>query len=1052
MADKTPTPLEALQKYLGNLFQFDSADLDFGIYKILHIKEKELKKFVDELLTTEVKKQLKLLSTSDTKALQKKLEELESQDTITKYNEAVEKKNTERIKIYEEDFSAAINEYKQVKSAVANLNKSNASESDIYNHLTRFFSRYYDKGDFVSKRRYGKNEKYVVPYNGEETYFHWANNDQYYIKSTEFFRRYAFRINHSAGTLLATFRIAEAEEENGNGKSDENKYFVLAKKKPELNDKEFTIWLDYRTISEKEKETIGKKQEEINNKATAQLKEQFGKNPILADLFKSTDSGKNLLEKKFSHYTARNKYDFFIHKDLKNFLERELDFYIKNEFLNLDEMGLSESETHYEQLHIKIKAMKTFRHIANTIIEFLSSIENFQKQLWEKKKFVISTNYVITLDKLEQLTSIAFVETLIPELLKSKEQLKEWEMFFGHKLKTKNDFHVPTNGKQLKMETEKFASKFLKLPVDTKYFSEQFKQNILNEISENKNVDEELSGLAFHSDNYHGLNLLHEKYYGGVTSIYIDPPYNTDASAILYKNDYKDSSWFSFMDSRLEVAAELLMEKGIICVAIDDVEVIGLRHILAKLFQKEIGIAAVRSNPAGRKTKGKFAPAHEYALFFGNSQNSLPSGLEITEKRLDRYPKKDDKGNFAWANFIRSGSNDKREDRPKLYYPIFVHKNDTIRIPEMEWDDAKNEYTLLEKPTKDEEIVFPIMKNNGNGAIEKNWQRGCQRVPNELDEYRVRRNDKGEISIDFKTRMDEDSLPITWWDSKKYASANYGAAELKELFGKKTFDFPKAKTLVQDCLIASGGAEEKTSVILDFFPGSGTTFQATQILNKVDDGNRKCILVEEGTHLNSIIIPRIKKVAYSLDWKDGKAQNQNGLGVFFKYQKLEQYEDALENIVFDREVNTAQTQLQFADYIPKYMMQFETKGSNTFVNTDEMQNPFTYQLKVFDNYQYIPTEVDLVETFNYLIGLHIHKHITAEHQKRQYVFVTGNDRHRKGIAVVWRNTKDLDLNKDKDFITKQLDEIKFSTLFVNGDCMIANYNPIEPVFKNKMLK
>jgi len=240
-------------------------------------------------------------------------------------------------------------------------------------------------------------------------------------------------------------------------------------------------------------------------------------------------------------------------------------------------------------------------------------------------------------------------------------------------------------------------------------------------------------------------------------------------------------------------------------------------------------------------------------------------------------------------------------------------------------------------------------------------------------------------------------------------------------------------------------------IILDFFPGSATTFHATQILNKSNNGRRRCILIEQGEYVYSIIIPRIKKIAYSFDWKEGKPENQNGLGIFFKYQRLEQYEDALENIVFDKEVDTAQAQLQFADYIPKYMLKFETKGSNTFLNTDEMQNPFAYQLKVLDNYQYIPTQIDLLETFNYLIGLHIHKHITAEHQKRQYVFITGNNRYGKGIAIVWRNTKSLDLHKDKNFITKQLDGIKYSILYVNGDCMIANYSPIEPVFKNKML-
>ena len=90
------------------------------------------------------------------------------------------------------------------------------------------------------------------------------------------------------------------------------------------------------------------------------------------------------------------------------------------------------------------------------------------------------------------------------------------------------------------------------------------------------------------------------------------------------------------MHARLESAYDLLKDDGILCVAIDDEEVTGTRFILNQLFLKQAGIAAVRSNPAGRKTKGKFAPAHEYALFYGKTDKSIPDALDITESRLKR--------------------------------------------------------------------------------------------------------------------------------------------------------------------------------------------------------------------------------------------------------------------------------------------------------------------------------------------------------------------------------------------------------------------------------
>lgn len=1039
---KASEALKTLQDFLTKLFQFESADLDFGIYKILHYKKAEVEDFITKLLTNKVREQLNILATVENEKLNAQVQELEKSSNISKYLEAVKKNDTGRIAIYEEDFKTDIENYKSLKSQLEHQISTNNAEPLIYNHLTIFFSRYYDKGDFVSKRRYGKSEKYVVPYNGEETYFHWANADQYYIKSSELFRKYSFKVPAPTGHCHVHFKLRELQEENGNAKSENNKFFIISDNPVETSENEVNIYFEYRALANGEKDGKGKNQDELNAYALPIITKALGKHTVLAELNKPLND-KTKLAVELNRYTARNKYDFFIHKDLKGFLSRELDFYIKSELLKLDDLTVFDTVTHYEKIKLQFNIVKTFKNIASTIIDFISQVEDFQKKLWEKKKFVIGTEYVITLDKLASFTSKEFATEILTEVLKNEKQLDEWKNLFGDTFLSK--------WKKLKPEDViNEDGTYKKLPIDTVHFGNEFKWKLICKISENKSLDAKLDGIVFHSDNYHALQLIQEKYLDSIQSVYIDPPYNTDASAILYKNDYKDSSWLSMMHARLESAYDLLKDDGILCVAIDDEEVTGTRFILNQLFLKQAGIAAVRSNPAGRKTKGKFAPAHEYALFYGKTDKSIPDALDITESRLKRYPKEDDKGRFAWANFIRSGNNDKREDRPKLYYPIFVDADDNIRVPELEWDDETQEYVMLEQPKKNEAVVYPIMKN-GSTSIEKNWQRGNERIRKELDELRIRRTELGEISIDFKTRMDEDSLPITWWDDKKYASANHGAAELKKLFGKKTFDFPKAQKLVLDCLKASG-AKEESSIILDFFPGSGTTFHSVQILNQEDEGNRKCILSEQGNYVYSIIIPRIKKIAYSFDWKTGKPQNQNGLGIFFKYQRLEQYEEALENIAFNPNINTAQASLQFNDYIPKYFLHFETSESNTFLNLDAFKNPFTYSLKVFDNYNYNEQVVDVIETFNYLAGLQVNSFKQAEHQNRNYIFVTGNDRQNRKVVVVWRDATDLDFAKDRDFIRQNLKEAVYDVLYVNNQCAIEGAVMIEEVFKNRMTK
>jgi len=114
----------------------------------------------------------------------------------------------------------------------------------------------------------------------------------------------------------------------------------------------------------------------------------------------------------------------------------------------------------------------------------------------------------------------------------------------------------------------------------------------------------------------------------------------------------------------------------------------------------------------------------------------------------------------------------------------------------------------------------------------------------------------------------------------------------------------------------------------------------------------------------------------------------NGLGVFFKYQRLEQYEEALENIAFNASDDAVQKALEFEHYIPKYFLEFETKGSQSLVNTAAMQDPWDYKLKVWDGFTYDTEQaVDLVETFNYLIGLHMQKCITKELNGKKYQFI-----------------------------------------------------------------
>lgn len=1026
------TQFLALVSKLKEIFQINRPDLDFGVYRILNVRSAEISEFLDKRLKVKVEQYLgEAKSGFDGSAIKELEVELKSEFGKRAFNDQGELVDTDAIE------SALGQKYIALTQADAH---EMTDQSQVYSHLLIFFSRYYDEGDFISQRRY-KGDTYAIPYSGEEVMLHWANKDQYYTKSGEMFSNYRFKLNDERSVL---FRLVSADTARENRKdNDKDRRFIIVTEPKtftrideegeefeetivpfSIQNNELTILFEYATLPK------GSKQEALNNESYNKIMHaELLTADWLNDLGQLAPTEKELkrtiLQKHLSTYTQKNTADYFIHKDLGKFLRHEIDFYIKNEVMHLDDVV---SADQFIQIERQLSIIKCLRQIGLEIISFLASLEDFQKKLWLKKKFVVSAEYCITLDRVH--------ESLYTEIAENTAQWQQWE-------------NLGFKGKDAgaDWETIDYLKQHQALMVDTSLFGLDFKAKLLKTIDD---LDAQTDGLIIHSDNFQGINLLAEKYYSRLNSIYIDPPYNTDASAILYKNGFKKSSWATLMHNRVEKAKDLLNQTGIICLAIDDEQVSELRSIAEEFFIKQIGVAPVRSNPAGRKTKGKFAPAHEYALFYAKSENTVPLSLDKSEKSLARYPKEDSKGRFSWANFIRSGNNDKREDRPKLYYPIFVSDNDQIRVPKMEWSDLKGQYVLLEQSLPNETIVFPDVNKDGK-VIQKNWQRGNQRVGTELEEYRIRRDQDNKISIDFKIRMDITALPITWWDKSTYASSNYGALELKNLFGEKSFDFAKAHDLVLDCLRTSG-AKLENSNILDFFAGSGTTAHATIALNREDQGNRKYILVEQGEYFDTVIKPRIQKVVYSADWKDGKPTNpDSGISHCLKVVKLESYEDTLnnlelvrkgtqQNLLAEQQASIKPTdQNAYSDYLMHYMLELESKDS--LLNVKDFQRPFSYKMNITTDSAgaFERKNIDLVETFNYLIGLNVQE---VDYQlDKGYVQITGKLRTGEYTTVLWRDCEKIGYAELDQLLAKlkiNPNDGEYQLIYINGDHNVAS--------------
>ena len=1006
---------DRLKDILRTMFQLDRGDLDFGLYRIMNLKAGEITNFLDNDLLPQVQTALAGNTANQQAELEKELAEARALATGL----GVDPDTTPKVA--------------KLRQQLAEAKADTAAETDVYNHLANFFARYYDEGDFMSLRRYsgGGQPGYLIPYDGEEVKLHWANADQYYIKSTENYASYVFTVG--AEKRRARFEIAKADNERDNVKeaSGKQRRFLLTEsqntKAVEIDNGELVVRFEHRPLTEPEKRTYpgnnSKQQDKINEAASRRILEALEPDwlALLATLA-PTESNPNrtVLDKHLATYTAKNSFDYFIHKDLGGFLRRELDLYLKNDVLNVDDLEAGDAA----RLHRALARMRATRHVADKIIAFLAQIEDFQKQLWLKKKFVLETQYCVTLDRIP--------EALYAEIVTNEAQHNEWVKLFAI---DEIEGDLTCSG-----YTHPLTVEFLKtnpyLVLDTRHFDRDFTDRLLAALSDAGPLDDQMDGLLVHGEDFQALNFLQTQYHGRAKCVYIDPPYNTNSSPILYKNDYKDSSWLSLMENRLSLTKTLLSSNGILCCAIDDEEAWRLRGLLQNMFAKEIGVAPVRSTPIGRTSLGKLSPTHEYALFYGG-ENAVPGPLVKTEKEKQRYPFSDESGGrYAWRNLLRTGTNDRRADRPKLYYPIFVSNDDVLRIPKMEWNEQNMEYRILEHPSEDETVVWPIKEQDGR-VIEKNWERGWERVSSEADSYRVQRknndSDAQEISIHFIQRMDVSSAPKTWWGDSKYASSNHGAKVLKNLFVDNPLDFPKSVALVEDCIRASGGGEQNAQII-DFFAGSGTTGHAVINLNREDSEKRKYILVEAGHHFDTVLLPRIKKVVYSPDWKGGKPVSRSGSTQLFKYIRLESYEDTLDSLDVtprssEQEGLLAQNPALAEDYRLRYALGEETSGSACLLGKS-FADPFAYTLSVVRDGIRQEVPVDLPETFNYLIGLRV--------ESRQRIdgvlAIIGTDAEGKRTLILWRDLDEMNNATLDDWFTRSRELFPApDIIYINGD-------------------
>ena len=325
-----------------------------------------------------------------------------------------------------------------------------------------------------------------------------------------------------------------------------------------------------------------------------------------------------------------------------------------------------------------------------------------------------------------------------------------------------------------------------------------------------------------------------------------------------------------------------------------------------------------------------------------------------------------------------------------MFYPIYADERGTIRIPSMQWNGAKAEWDILEEPREGETVIFPI----GEKGEAKRWKWGHESVTSNRQDFVSKIDQTGNPGVYMKSRMKHEGLlPSTWWEKKEYSATDYGTNLLGNIFTEAPqFTFPKSIHVVEDCLRVA--EVEDGDLILDFFAGSGTTAHAVMNLNRADGGNRKYILVEMGEHFNTVILPRVKKIAFFDKWKNGKAVLGNsgqGMSHFVKYYDLEQYEDTLRRARYgDHAAPLFATTL---DDLASYVFLRDLKLLDA-VTVDAAGNQVTVALdKLYPG-------IDLAETLSCLTGKWI-KRITRDAVE----FADGSTASL--VAPAWEDVKGL---------------------------------------------
>ena len=424
----------------NDILKLNLADLDFGVYRIFKYRRKEVEDFLNKTLPEKIESSLEGQTRDRNHELRARLDDLtETLDKTAKDTFGLEGAfDGETLR---EALARTVpgREYLEKSEALARSQiEQGMGENEqerLYNTLYTFFSRYFEDGDFLPQPRRGKQARFSVDYRGEDVHFSWRGRGSHYIKTSEQLRSYAFKVD----TTDVRFEFVSADVEKDNVKGD--KRYLIPLDNPDRSAEQVTLYFEHRplTAQEEKKYTKGEIQDAlIEDKLEAVHKQLKGVSISEKDLYTH-----------MRRYARKHTSDYFVHPHLGAFLSSELDYYLKNEYLNPDAFTSPEVMTNK---FIKFRAL---RDIGGEIITLLDQIESFQARLFEKRRFVLGCSYLVQTRHL--------TDAQKEQALNTEAQVQAWRDLFAIGGTIDKDFvdAHPT------------------LVVDTKHFDKNFELGVL---------------------------------------------------------------------------------------------------------------------------------------------------------------------------------------------------------------------------------------------------------------------------------------------------------------------------------------------------------------------------------------------------------------------------------------------------------------------------------------------------------------------------------------------------------------------------------------------